>query len=112
MSEESSAACSRPTLFIFASLSAGKFLEMVRQQLSQDFSEMRSVSSENLLYIKEDLIIPHVRDAASYPFFLSEYCSLERGFSREQSKHVPRRVSNDMPHTRPVQPARRSVDGD
>lgn len=33
---------------------------MVRQQLSQDFSEMRSVSSENLLYIKEDLIIPHV----------------------------------------------------
>lgn len=34
---------------------------MVRQQLSQDFSEMRSVSSENLLYIKEDLIIPHVR---------------------------------------------------
>ncbi|CAM9419028.1 unnamed protein product [Ascophyllum nodosum] len=37
----------------------GKFLEMVRQQLSQDFSEMRSASSENLLYIKEDLIIPH-----------------------------------------------------
>ena len=42
---------------------AGKFLEMVRQQLSQDFSEMRSASSENLLYIKEDLIIPHVSPA-------------------------------------------------
>ncbi|CAM9858526.1 unnamed protein product [Pylaiella littoralis] len=40
-------------------ITVGKFLEMVRQQLSQDFSEMRSVSSENLLYIKEDLIIPH-----------------------------------------------------
>lgn len=39
---------------------------MVRQQLSQDFSEMRSVSSENLLYIKEDLIIPHVRGLASF----------------------------------------------
>lgn len=46
--------------------SAGKFLEMVRQQLSQDFSEMRSVSSENLLYIKEDLIIPHVRGLARW----------------------------------------------
>jgi protein FAM50 len=42
----------------------GKFLEAVRQQLSTDFSEMRSASSDNLLYIKEDLIIPH-----SYSFY-------------------------------------------
>lgn len=66
----------RTTLFLYPSplsaplpmclyVPAGKFLEMVRQQLSQDFSEMRSVSSENLLYIKEDLIIPHVRNLAS-----------------------------------------------
>lgn len=44
---------------------------MVRQQLSQDFSEMRSVSSENLLYIKEDLIIPHVRHVAAWRQTLS-----------------------------------------
>lgn len=56
--------CNRFTTHACPAPSAGKFLEMVRQQLSQDFSEMRSVSSENLLYIKEDLIIPHVRRSA------------------------------------------------
>lgn len=44
--------------------SVGKFLEQVRQQLSTEFSELRATSSDNLLYIKEDLIIPH-----SYSFY-------------------------------------------
>lgn len=36
----------------------GKFLEYVRQDLMNEFPELRSVSADNLLYIKEDLIIP------------------------------------------------------
>lgn len=39
----------------------GKYLELVKQQLVNEFSELRGVSAENLLYVKEDLIIPHVR---------------------------------------------------
>ena len=34
-----------------------RFLDQVRQE----FKELRSVNVENLLFIKEDLIIPHVR---------------------------------------------------
>jgi hypothetical protein len=34
------------------------FLEKCRQQ----FPELRGVSVDNLMYIKEDLIIPHVSD--------------------------------------------------
>lgn len=33
------------------------FLEKCRQQ----FPELRAVSVDNLMYIKEDLIVPHVR---------------------------------------------------
>eukprot|EP00936_MAST-01D_sp_MAST-1D-sp1_P001162 g1162.t1 len=36
----------------------GKFLELVRQNLCAEFPEMRGVSADNLLYVKEDLIIP------------------------------------------------------
>jgi protein FAM50 len=39
----------------------GKFLEQVKQQLSQEFSDIRAISPDDLMYIKEDLIIPHVR---------------------------------------------------
>lgn len=39
----------------------GKYLELVKQQLVSEFAELRGVSAENLLYVKEDLIIPHVR---------------------------------------------------
>jgi protein FAM50 len=39
--------------------SVGRFLEKVRRSLEGEFSELRSVSSDQLLYIKEDLIIPH-----------------------------------------------------
>ena len=38
----------------------GEFLKAVREQLSVDYREMRTASVENLIYIKEDLIIPHV----------------------------------------------------
>eukprot|EP01031_Cornospumella_fuschlensis_P027418 gene27418-33117_t len=36
----------------------GKFLEAVKAQLLDEFKELRSVSNEDLLYVKEDLIIP------------------------------------------------------
>ena len=39
----------------------GRFLELVKQQISSEFNDMKMVSAENLLYIKEDLIISHVR---------------------------------------------------
>lgn len=34
------------------------FLELVRQDLSNEFREMKNVSSDALLYVKEDLILP------------------------------------------------------
>ena len=40
----------------------GRFLELVKQQISSEFNDMKMISAENLLYIKEDLIISHVRD--------------------------------------------------
>lgn len=42
----------------------GEFLEMVRQQLSKEFKEARNSSSDEYMYVKEDLIIPH-----SYSFY-------------------------------------------
>lgn len=41
--------------------SIGEFLRAVQQQLAPEFREVRTTSVENLLYVKEDLIIPHVR---------------------------------------------------
>ncbi|KAL8128473.1 hypothetical protein V2J09_017628 [Rumex salicifolius] len=37
----------------------GDFLRSVQQQLAPEFREVRTTSVENLLYVKEDLIIPH-----------------------------------------------------
>jgi len=37
----------------------GQFLHAVREQLGPEFRELRSASAEGMLYIKEDLIIPH-----------------------------------------------------
>ncbi|KAL3529633.1 hypothetical protein ACH5RR_008955 [Cinchona calisaya] len=39
--------------------SIGEFLRAVQQQLAPEFREVRTASVENLLYVKEDLIIPH-----------------------------------------------------
>ncbi|KAL3823223.1 hypothetical protein ACHAXA_003502 [Cyclostephanos tholiformis] len=36
----------------------GRFLELVRIELAREFREMTNVSSDALLYVKEDLIIP------------------------------------------------------
>ncbi|KAG6485428.1 hypothetical protein ZIOFF_053966 [Zingiber officinale] len=40
--------------------SIGEFLRAVQQQLAPEFREIRTTSVENLLYVKEDLIIPHL----------------------------------------------------
>lgn len=37
----------------------GAFLKGVRDQLSPEFRELRHVSVDNLLYVKEDIILPH-----------------------------------------------------
>ncbi|XP_021753132.1 protein XAP5 CIRCADIAN TIMEKEEPER-like [Chenopodium quinoa] len=37
----------------------GAFLRAVQQQLAPEFREVRTTTVENLLYVKEDLIIPH-----------------------------------------------------
>ena len=36
------------------------FMRAIQQQLESEFREIRIASVENLLYVKEDLIIPHV----------------------------------------------------
>lgn len=50
----------RRTCTVTKGSSIGDFLEIVRQDLSQEFRrEMANVSSDGLLYVKEDLILPH-----------------------------------------------------
>ncbi|KAE8783348.1 folate-biopterin transporter 1, chloroplastic-like [Hordeum vulgare] len=39
--------------------SIGEFLRADHQQLAPEFREVRTTSVENLLYVKEDLVIPH-----------------------------------------------------
>jgi protein FAM50 len=39
--------------------SVGDFLEMVRKDICLEFKELSSVASDALLYVKEDLILPH-----------------------------------------------------
>jgi hypothetical protein len=41
-------------------MTIGKFLEAVKQQIVKEFNELRSSSAEDLMYVKEDLIIPQV----------------------------------------------------
>lgn len=49
----------RRELRIRKGTTVGRFLELVKQQLAQEFRELQSVSSDSLMYVKEDLIIPH-----------------------------------------------------
>lgn len=44
----------------------GAFLRAIQQQLAPEFREVRTASVENLLYVKEDLIIPHVNSFWSH----------------------------------------------
>ncbi|KAH9696835.1 protein XAP5 CIRCADIAN TIMEKEEPER [Citrus sinensis] len=51
----------------------GEFLRAVQQQLAPEFREIRTTSVENLLYVKEDLIIPHVRLIGNQVFSLFHF---------------------------------------
>lgn len=48
----------RRTIDIRKGTTVGRFLEMVKAQLIGEFHEIRSTSAEDLMYVKEDLIIP------------------------------------------------------
>jgi hypothetical protein len=37
-----------------------QFLSFVKVQLGDDFPELRNISPGDMLYVKEDMIIPHV----------------------------------------------------
>ncbi|XP_053990744.1 uncharacterized protein LOC128882923 [Hylaeus volcanicus] len=39
--------------------SVGEFLSLCRESLEKEFPKLKSISTENLMYIKEDLILPH-----------------------------------------------------
>jgi len=54
----------RRSIEIIKGISIGDFLELVRKELSPHFSELRGISGDYLMYIKDDLIIPH-----SYLFY-------------------------------------------
>ncbi|RYR51952.1 hypothetical protein Ahy_A06g026892 [Arachis hypogaea] len=51
--------CFSSSLIVRKGDSIGEFLRAVQQQLAPEFREIRTTSVENLLYVKEDLIIPH-----------------------------------------------------
>lgn len=48
----------RRTVVVKKGDSIAEFLEKVRQDLSRDFREMLNISSDALIYVKEDLILP------------------------------------------------------
>ena len=43
-----------------AGTTIGSFLDQCRKNLEVEFPELRQVGTDNLMYIKEDLILPHV----------------------------------------------------
>lgn len=49
----------RRSCAIHKGASVGDFLEQVRQDLCADFKELANVASDALLFVKEDLMIPH-----------------------------------------------------
>ncbi len=49
----------RRSVSITKGTSIGAFLEICRSNLLDNFHELRAISADNLVYIKEDLIIPH-----------------------------------------------------
>lgn len=50
----------RKAMQIKKGTTVGRFLELVKQQLSAEFPEVRGFGVDNMIYVKEDLIIPHV----------------------------------------------------
>lgn len=49
----------RRTLNCRKGCTIGEFLEQVRLQLQSEFRELSGISSDALLYVKEDLVLPH-----------------------------------------------------
>ncbi|CAD7941587.1 unnamed protein product [Amoebophrya sp. A25] len=49
----------RRSLSIERGASIGQFLKVARLQLLEDFAVLRHIASDELLYVKEDLILPH-----------------------------------------------------
>ncbi len=49
----------RQTIVVEKGITIFKFLEKVKTELSSKFKELRSMSSENLIFVKEDTILPH-----------------------------------------------------
>jgi protein FAM50 len=49
----------RRSCIIHKGATVGDFLEKVRQDLCPDFKELKNVASDALLFVKEDLMIPH-----------------------------------------------------
>ncbi len=49
----------RRTISVAKGTRMDQFLEKCRRDLSDEFHELRGTTPENLMYIKEDLIIPH-----------------------------------------------------
>lgn len=50
----------RKSLEVKTGATISKFLELAKQQLLPEFKELRSTNSEDLLFVKEDLIVPSV----------------------------------------------------
>lgn len=50
----------RRRIQILRGMTVGEFLEMARRELEKEFIELRTVPTDNLMYVKEDLILPHV----------------------------------------------------
>lgn len=48
----------------FAGNSVYQFLQKSLEQLRKEFSELKTVMADQLMYVKEDLILPH-----SYTFY-------------------------------------------
>ena len=48
----------RRTIIIEKGMTIGRFLEKVKSELRNQFRDLQSVSAEDLMYVKEDLIIP------------------------------------------------------
>lgn len=48
----------RRTIQVKKGTTVGKFLEIVKTELTSEFSDLRTVAADGLIYIKEDLIIP------------------------------------------------------
>ena len=49
----------RRALMIEKGASVGRFLELVRDELAPTFKELKGVSGRDLIFVKEDLMLPH-----------------------------------------------------